>query len=101
MQDLQNLETSVLLDMLSQHTKEYTAILFDANTQDGIEALESKIFKLQDEINSRKSKAQDEKTWISLIQKELNSRNDIGDNTSKSDPNIAFPEKDSDTTQEE
>ena len=53
MEDLQSLETSVLVDMLALRTKEYTEMLF-SDHRDTLDSYETTIAKLQEIINSRR-----------------------------------------------
>ncbi len=69
MQDLQHLETSVLLDLLSIHTADYTRMLDDNIRGDVFDKC---------------------KQSISLLQSTLNSRLQTPENTNISDTGLAF-----------
>jgi len=55
MQEYKGIETSVLLDMLAQHTAEYTKMLGEHDRSEIFYEFEQKIHLLQLEINSRNS----------------------------------------------
>lgn len=54
MQDLHNLNTSDLIDMLSKHTIDYTRMLADGNLNGEYEKCKLAIKAVQAEIDSRK-----------------------------------------------
>jgi len=76
LEDLKTLETSVLVDMLAQRTKEYTEMLF-SDHRDMLDDYESTITKIQEIINSRRQTSA---------------------NTSVSDANINFSSESEETT---
>ena len=73
MHDFKTLDTSVLIELLAQHTAQYTAKLAEKNAN---------LSQYEYEI--------------SLIQGELNTRKMTPDNTSVSDPTISIVPKDQD-----
>ena len=73
MNDFRALETSALIELLAQHTAQYTARLTEKNAN---------LSQYEYEI--------------SLIQSELSSRKMTADNTSVSDPTISIIPKDQD-----
>jgi hypothetical protein len=73
MHDFKTLDTSALIELLAQHTSQYTARLAEKNAN---------LTQYEYEI--------------SLIQSELNARKMTPDNTSVSDPSISIVPKDQD-----
>jgi hypothetical protein len=57
MKDIQNLELTVLVDLLSQHTARYYKILSDGGSEDEFTSCKKTIQSLQSEIESRKKSA--------------------------------------------
>jgi len=55
MHNYEGIETSVLLDMLAQHTAEYTRMLGEHDRTEAFYEFEKKLNHLQLEINSRNS----------------------------------------------
>lgn len=54
MKDIQNLELTVLVDLLSQQTARYYKILSDGGTEEEFRSCKKTIQQLQSEIASRK-----------------------------------------------
>ena len=55
MQELRNLETSQLVDLLARHTADYTKMMSEGTTEDEYTKCNLTIKALQTEIESRKS----------------------------------------------
>ena len=55
MEDIQSLDTHVLIEMLAKHTEEYTSMLFNHDRGEAFDTCKNTISLLQTEINSRSS----------------------------------------------
>ena len=55
MQELQNLETSQLIDLLAQHTADYTKLMSEGTTEEEFAKSRLIITALQSEIETRKT----------------------------------------------
>jgi len=67
MQELRNLETSQLVDLLSQYTADYTRRMSEGTTEDEYAKLKLTIKALQTEIDIRKNSSKGSDTNITAL----------------------------------